>query len=278
MLSAGLYQPTYFVPWQGLQGGRAAIIQGCYLPRISLQMLVFWALAAGMTLVALAFVLVPLLRARADPAGPSAREATLEVLRGQRREIEADIAAGTLPAEAREEALAELVERAGEDLPPEPGPPKRAAPPSKPWVVATVSAVAIPALAFGLYAAIGSPRATDLKAMAMQSAGNATHDKELAGMIDSLARKVRERPDDVRGWELLARSMMSLGRFAEAVEAFEHLAKLVPDDPNVLADYADALGMSQGRSLLGKPRDLAERALAVDPNHPKSLALAGTAA
>ena len=240
-------------------------------------MLVFWALAAGMTLVALAFVLVPLLRARAEPAGPSAREAALEVLRGQRREIETDIATGTLPAEARDEALAELVERAGEDLPAEAAAAK-VRPPGKPWVAASVAAVAIPALAFGLYAAIGSPGATDVKSMALQSAGNPTHDKELVAMIESLARKVRERPDDARGWELLARSMMSLGRFAEATEAYAHLAKLAPNDPNVLADYADALGMTQGRSLLGKPRELAEQALAVDPNHPKSLALAGTAA
>lgn len=242
-------------------------------------MLVFWALAAAMTLLALAFVLIPMLRARSEPGGPSAREVTLAVLRGQRQEIEADIAAGNLPAAAREEALAELVERAGEDLPAETAPAKRAAAPaSRPWIAAAASAIVVPALAFGLYAAIGSPAATDVKAVARASAGGQGHDKELAAMIDSLARKVRERPEDARGWELLARSMMSLGRFNEAVEAFEHLAKLVPNDPNVLADYADALGMTQGRSLMGRPRELAEQALAIDPKHPKSLALAGTAA
>ena len=240
-------------------------------------MLVFWALSAGMTLVALAFVLVPLLRARGEPAGPSARDATLEVLRGQRQEIEADIASGSLPAEAREEALAELVQRAGEDLPAEAATAKRAAAPGRPWVAAAIVAIAVPALAFGLYAAVGSPGATDVKAMPVASS-NPAHDKEMVAMIESLAVKVRERPDDARGWELLARSMMSLGRFGEAVEAYEHLAKLLPNDPNVLADYSDALGMTQGRSLSGRPRELAEKALAIDPKHPKSLALAGTAA
>ena len=242
-------------------------------------MLVFWALAAAMTLLALAFVLVPMLRARADASGPSAREVTLAVLRGQRQEIEADIAAGNLPAEARDEALAELVDRAGEDLPAEAAAPKRApAPPRKPWIVAATTALVVPALAFGLYAAIGSPSATDMKSMARASAGAPTHDKELVSMIDNLARKVRERPDDARGWELLARSMVSLGRFDEAVEAYAHLNKIAPNDPQILADYADALGMTQGRVLRGKPRELAEQALAVDPRHPKALALAGTAA
>ena len=63
-------------------------------------MVVFWILATLMTAVALAFVLVPLLRSRAE-AGPGSVEANLEVLRGQRREIEADVASGTLPADAR---------------------------------------------------------------------------------------------------------------------------------------------------------------------------------
>jgi cytochrome c-type biogenesis protein CcmH len=203
---------------------------------------------------------------------------TLEVLRGQRQEIEADIATGTLPAEARDEALAELLERAGEDLPPEAPAPKGPAPPAgRPWFAATAAAVAIPALAFGLYAAVGSPGATNVKAMAVEARAP-NHDKELVAMIDTLARKVRERPDDARGWELLARSMMSLGRYGEAVEAYEHLSKLVPNDPNVLSDYADALGMTQGRSLMGRPRELADRALELDPKHPKALALAGTAA
>jgi len=76
-------------------------------------MVVFWSLAALMAALALAFVLVPLLRARSI-GGPSAREAALDVLRGQRREIERDVAAGHLPADARDEALAELVERTGE--------------------------------------------------------------------------------------------------------------------------------------------------------------------
>ena len=238
-------------------------------------MFVFWTLATLMVVVALAIVLVPLMRTRSGVAGPTDHAATLEVLRGQRNEIEGDIAAGNLPAEAREEVLAELVERAGEDLPaeaPRVGP--EAA--GKPWVAAAVVAIAVPALAFGLYAAIGTPAATDPKVL--QAARAPADEKELAGLIDNLARKVRERPDDARGWELLARSMSTLGRFPEAVSAYEHLATLVPNDAQVLADWADALAMGQGRTLRGKPREIVDRALAADPRHPKALALAATGA
>ena len=117
-------------------------------------MALFWILASLMTALALAFVLVPLLRARA-PAGPDAREANLEVLRGQRREIDADVANGLLAAGARDEALAELIDRAGDDL--EARGDDAPATAKKPWVTVAIVAVAIPAIAFGVYLALGSP-------------------------------------------------------------------------------------------------------------------------
>jgi cytochrome c-type biogenesis protein CcmH len=196
------------------------------------------------------------------------------VLRGQRREIEADVERGVLPAEARDEALSELVARAQADLPPDvpaPAPVQR-----RPWIVAAIVAVALPALTFGVYLAVGTPSAGDPKTLARPE--HQLDDPQILAMVDSLAKKVRERPDDVQGWSLLARSMAALGRFKEAADAYEHLSKLVPNDPQVLADYADALGMAQGRKLAGKPYELVKAALAIDPKHRKALALAGTAA
>ena len=78
-------------------------------------MLSFWIVAALLTVVALAFVLLPLLRNRAA-SSPTVREANLAALRSQRQEIESDVANGVLAAEAKEEALAELLARADEDL------------------------------------------------------------------------------------------------------------------------------------------------------------------
>ena len=235
-------------------------------------MLVFWTLATVMTVVALAIALVPLLRARSAVAGPSEHAAALEVLRGQRREIESDIASGILAADARDEALAELLARAGEDLPADSSKAPAAAA-QKPWIAAAIVAIAIPAIAFGLYGTLGSPSALDVKSLGAAKAD----DKQIAAMVESLARKVRDRPDDVQGWALLGRSMAALGRFQEAADAYEHVSKLMPGDPDVLADWADVLGMAQGRSLLGRPREIARQALAADPKHPKALALMGTA-
>ena len=237
-------------------------------------MALFWILASLMTALALAFVLVPLLRARA-PAGPSAREANLAALRAQRREIDADVANGTLAASARDEALAELVDRAEADLAASGEATSIAA--KRPWASAAIVAVALPAIAFGTYLTLGAPAALDPRVAAPAAAASAPDEAQILAMVDNLALKVRERPDDAQGWALLARSLGALGRYQESADAYQHLVQIVPNDPQVLADYADALGMAQGRTLAGKPFELARAALAIDPRHKKALALAGTA-
>jgi cytochrome c-type biogenesis protein CcmH len=239
-------------------------------------MVVFWILATLMTALALAFVLVPLLRQRSTPrAAPTSAQVNLEVLRSQRKEIDDDVAAGTLPADARAEALDELMTRAAEDLanadPAPPGPAPRRA-----WRTAIASALAIPLLAFGLYFALGNPGAATVTSLDAMKAN--VDDKQIVAMVESLARKVRDKPDDAEGWALLARSMAALGRFAESADAYARLAKLVPNDAQVLADYADVLAMAQGRSLKGRPYELAQEALRIEPRHRKALAIAGTAA
>jgi cytochrome c-type biogenesis protein CcmH len=223
-------------------------------------MALFWILAAAMTALALAFVLVPLLRTH-EAGSPSGDEANLEVLRSQRREIDADVANGTLAREARDEALEDLLDRADEDLAPPPAAPARVE--RKPWIAAACAGVAIPAIAFGIYLAVGTPAAVDSRAGAAVALG----DRQIVDMVEALARKVKERPDDAHGWELLARSMAALGRYPEASQAYAHLAALLPGEAQVLADYADALAMAQGRKLAGRPRELAQRALEIDPKH-----------
>lgn len=233
-------------------------------------MAVFWILAAAMAAIATAFVLVPLLRTR-PPAAPTETEANLEVLRGQRREIDADVAAGLLPPEERERALEDLVGRAARDLAPEVPPPVTGH--KRPWRTAAAAAVAVPVVALATYLAVGSPGSIEVAAIAARM-----DDRQIVAMVESLAAKMRERPDDARGWALLGRSMASLGRFDEAADAYARLAKLVPGNPDILADYADALAMTQGRRLTGRPRELAAEALRLDPQHPKALALAASAA
>ena len=129
---------------------------------------------------------------------------------------------------------------------------------------ADAAALAADPSASGAAGANGDPRQTGLQ--------------QIAAMVDSLAARMKERPDDGEGWTMLARSYTVLGRFGEAVPAYAKAAALQPTNAGLLADYADAVAAQNGS--VGNPESLAliDRALAADPKHPKALALAGTAA
>ncbi|MGN6530112.1 MAG: tetratricopeptide repeat protein [Burkholderiaceae bacterium] len=107
---------------------------------------------------------------------------------------------------------------------------------------------------------------------------HALSDDQLQRMVDQSLARIRKDPGDAAAWAMLAHSYDMLGRFAESSKAYASLARLVPDDAQVLADYADALGVANGRQLAGEPTSLLRKALAIDPRNVKALALAGTAA
>jgi cytochrome c-type biogenesis protein CcmH len=236
----------------------------------------FLAVAVAMVAVAVAWVLVPLLRQR-RPASPDPEATNLAVLRDQLAELDADLARGTLTGERHAEAKLELERRVLDEVeqaaPPAGGPPAA----SSAWAAAILGA-AIPVAAIALYFAVGAP---GLLLSAAPGASGPQHEvtaDQLEAMVAKLAAHVEKNPDDAKGWSLLARSYYVMARYPEAVRAYERAVALVPRDANLLADYADALGMTHGRNLQGKPLELVEQALAIDPDHWKALALAGTAA
>jgi cytochrome c-type biogenesis protein CcmH len=77
---------------------------------------------------------------------------------------------------------------------------------------------------------------------------------------------------------MLANSYTSLEKYSEAAAAYEKATTLKPNDAGLLVDYAFALAMMSNRTFAGKPSELIERALRIDPENPKALQLAGGAA
>ena len=97
-------------------------------------------------------------------------------------------------------------------------------------------------------------------------------------MVAKLAARLEQAPDDGNGWALLARSYLTMQRPADAAAAYERAVAIQKNNADLLADYADALALSQGRRIEGKPLQIVERALQIDPKQWKALALAGSAA
>jgi cytochrome c-type biogenesis protein CcmH len=97
-------------------------------------------------------------------------------------------------------------------------------------------------------------------------------------MIQRLADRLKEKPDDPSGWSMLARSYSAQGKFDLALPAYKRVMDLRPQDAQALADYADALAMVNGQSLDGEPEQLVMQAVKIDPANVKALSLAGTIA
>lgn len=141
--------------------------------------------------------------------------------------------------------------------------------------VAIVAVVAILLIAGLLYLALGnSPALPPHQADSAHGLGQ----QHLEAMVARLAARLEKNPQDAKGWVMLARAQTVLGRFDRASSAYAKSLKIFPDDPQLLADYADALAMGSGGRLQGEPERLVERALRADPNNAKALALAGTIA
>jgi cytochrome c-type biogenesis protein CcmH len=109
------------------------------------------------------------------------------------------------------------------------------------------------------------------------SEGAAHPDQEISSMVDNLVARLEKQPDDLEGWLMLGRTYSIMGRFKEASEVYAKLLARSPDSPEALVNYADVFAMTQDGSLAGKPIELINKALRIEPKNPKALALAGTA-
>jgi cytochrome c-type biogenesis protein CcmH len=237
-------------------------------------MLLFGLFATLLVIASLATIAWPLLRRERASASPDTDVASLAVYRDQKRALDADLAAGDMSGNEHEAAIGELSRRLAEDTPPTPVP--RTGPTRPGWGLASLLIIAIPLAAGALYFHLGNPAAVTLAAIGHDKQD--ISDKQIQAMVEALAQRLKSNPKDAQGWALLARSYQALERFPEAVDAFAHANELVPDDPGLLVDYADSLAMAQGKSLAGKPSALVQRALEIDPEQRKALALAATGA
>ncbi|CAH0352952.1 c-type cytochrome biogenesis protein CcmI [Aquabacterium sp. CECT 9606] len=249
-------------------------------------MMAFYASAAAMLAMALLFVLPPLLRTGVSSGSDvSSGALNLQVLRDQLRELDADLQAGTIDAQAHQSARHELELRVAQDV--HAAPARLQANLRQHWsalaVVVLVSLVAVSA-----YRAVGTPQglnvasaahsATSNQPMGDAAAGGQVTAEQIEAMVARLAEKLKAKPDDANGWRMLAKSYETLRRFDQAVDAYQHLLKLMPNDSAAMVDYAVTLAMSSGQSLSGEPERIINRALEIDPGNLQALALAGSAA
>ena len=250
-------------------------------------MILFWVICAAMVAIALAFILPPLLGSAADNESESAREANVAVYRHQITELEADLRNGLI-TETQFQADKDEIERrlledvSSADLTSGDKPRRMERGP------VYAIALAIPLIAVGMYLKIGNANARDSEpaaaapgsasAPASADSSGPMSQQRIEANVSALAKRLEQNPNDAQGWSMLGRSYVSMERYADAANAFSKTAALQPNDADVLCDYAFALAMANGRQFQGQPQALINKALKIDPENPKALELAGSAA
>jgi cytochrome c-type biogenesis protein CcmH len=121
------------------------------------------------------------------------------------------------------------------------------------------------------YAAVGSPRLLAVTPDAVPGPG-ASADAQAAEM----QARAEAHPTDAGGWMQAARAQAMLNHGQVAADDYRRAAALRPNDANVLADLADMLAANGNGRLDGEPIALVDKALTIDPNHVKALALKGS--
>ena len=228
----------------------------------------FWLAAGLLLLVALSFLLIPVLRGRRAQLEEDRTALNVALYQERVGELTAQQAAGVLDAEqlakGRDEAARELLDDT------ENAEPQRAGRLGKPLPL--LAAVLVPLLGLGLYLHFGASEQVELT----REFAEAPHSME--DMTARLERAVEAQPDSAEGLYFLGRAYMAQERPADAAKVFERAAKLAGRQPELLGQWAQALYFANDKQWTPQLQALTDEALKADPNEVTSLGLLGIAA
>lgn len=242
--------------------------------------MIFWLVIAAMTVAALALVLTPLvLRHR---RAPRRVEFHMAIYRDQLDELENDRARGLVGKDQSEAARLEIqrrmlaaAKRDGGDTADTDATEQVATPGSavRRWLVMASVGAAVPALAVALYLALGSPGTPGQPFSGVAQQGGGASGQDMAGQtveaaIANLAQRLEQNPNDLQGWLLLGRSLISLNRYAEAAQAFATAVRLSNGDPDIIGSMAEALVFAAEGIVTADALTAFETVLGVNPDDP----------
>ncbi|MFN4312289.1 MAG: c-type cytochrome biogenesis protein CcmI [Ferrovibrio sp.] len=226
-----------------------------------------WLGFALLALVALGFLLWPLLRQRRAESDRKAHD--LAVYRAQLDEVAQDLARGALSEGEAAAAKLEIQRRllradAASDS-------SVASPAGRDIRLATMIAlVLVPLLGGGLYLALGRPDAAEFNLA--QARARAEREAQLRQDTERMIVQLRERlaasPERTDGWLMLGRSLLLTDRPAEAVEAFDRVIALQPGEVEAYALRAEALTLAADGSVTEAAQRDFRAVLERDPQHP----------
>ncbi len=226
-----------------------------------------WFVLAGMAAFAALAAVWPVLRSSSRSA--DAREASSETAfyQAQLGEIQRDIERGQLPQTEAESARAEAARRliAARSEAPNVAAAPRA---SNRLAAAVVIAVGVPAIAFPLYSLLGRPQMVDEPLASREPAANAAKDIDAA--VAGVEAHLIAKPDDGKGWAVIAPVYMRLERYEDAAHAYSEALRLLGENPSRRAAYGEAMVAVAGGVVTDQARAAFAKALAEQPGQPQA--------
>jgi cytochrome c-type biogenesis protein CcmH len=186
--------------------------------------------------------------------------------KAQLEEIRRDVERGLLPQgeaeSARAEAARRLIVSASE--------PSEAQPPARRTRLAAAAliAVGLPAIAFSLYARLGQPMLPD-EPLASRKVTPQT-DGGIEAAVAAVEARLTAKPDDGKGWAVIAPVYMRLERYSEAAHAYAEALRILGEDPLRRAAYGEALVAAAGGVVTDEARQAFDRALTDKPGQPQA--------
>ncbi|HEX2843303.1 c-type cytochrome biogenesis protein CcmI [Hyphomicrobium sp.] len=227
--------------------------------------MLLWVCFALLTAGVVALLLMPLRREPSRSVEPAA--ADVAVYRDQLRELDAERDRGLLVDSEIESARAEVARRlikrgSGDAARPE-LPAEDTASVGRARKVYMVIAALLPMTGIALYLFTGSPQLPGRPFAERQSA-----DVAQASVVDLIARveeRLREHPEDGKGWEVIAPIYLRLGRYGDAAHAFAEANRLEGESVRRLLGFAEATLLA-GNGIVTEPvRKAAQRVLELEP-------------
>src|SRR5690554_217764 len=245
-------------------------------------MLQFWVLAALLILLALLFVVEPLVRARRhrirqEQMNVERRAQNIAIFRHRLAELDEEKAMGHLDDSQYDALKAELEAALLTDVEGEGSQALQAGTTRMRWL-ALVLVITVPLVSLGLYFKWGAYEGVEQRLLIAQME-QAEGVPDVEELLTQLETRLHENPNNPEGWFMLARTRMSLGQYAQSAEAFLQLAKLLESEPREAAAiyglYAQALYFaSQGtfdQSVMGAIKEALDR----NPEEINSIGLLG---
>lgn len=228
----------------------------------------FWLAAGLLLLVALSFLLIPILRARRSQLEEDRTALNVALYQERVAELRSQLEAGVLASAQLEagqaEAARELLTDTEGAAPVTPSHLGKALP--------LLVALAVPVLALGMYLHFGASDKVELTEEFSQPP------KSMEDMTQRLERAVVAQPDSAEGLYFLGRTYMTQNRPADAARLFERAANLAGRQPELLGQWAQALYFAGDKHWTAQIQSLTDEALKADPREATSLGLLGIAA